>query len=65
MPSAKRITAKYANHVWHVDLTTVPTAAGFWTSWLPFALPSASHFAGGWPSSSITIRDEHWASRSS
>jgi transposase InsO family protein len=39
MPSAKRVTAKYPNHVWHVDLTTVPTAAGFWASWLPMALP--------------------------
>ena len=32
------VTAKYANHVWHVDLTTLPIAA-FWCSWLPFALP--------------------------
>jgi transposase InsO family protein len=39
MPSARRVTAKRPNHVWHVDLTTVPTATGFWTSWLPFALP--------------------------
>ncbi len=27
------------NHVWHVDLTAVPTGLGFWCSWLPFALP--------------------------
>ena len=27
------------NHIWHVDLTTVPTNAGFWTSWVPCALP--------------------------
>jgi transposase InsO family protein len=27
------------NHVWHTDLTVVPTAAGFWVPWLPFALP--------------------------
>ena len=33
------VTAKYANHVWHVDLTTVPTRAGFWAPWVPFALP--------------------------
>jgi transposase InsO family protein len=33
------VTAKRANHVWHIDLTTVPTGAGFWASWLPFALP--------------------------
>jgi transposase InsO family protein len=39
MPSASRVTADYVHHVWHVDLTTVPTTAGFWTSWLPFALP--------------------------
>ena len=33
------VTAKRANHVWHTDLTTVPTGAGFWAPWLPFALP--------------------------
>ena len=33
------VTAKYPNHVWHVDLTAVPTRAGFWAPWLPFALP--------------------------
>ena len=33
------VSAKYPNHLWHIDLTTVPTAAGFWTSWLPWALP--------------------------
>jgi transposase InsO family protein len=37
--SARRVTAKYPNHLWHADLTTAPTSAGFWTSWLPFALP--------------------------
>ena len=38
------IRAKYPNHLWHVDLTTVPTSAGFWTSWLPFALPQCWPF---------------------
>jgi hypothetical protein len=33
------VTAKYPNHVWHVDLTAVPTSVGFWAPWLPFALP--------------------------
>jgi hypothetical protein len=33
------VTARYPNHLWHIDLTTVPTTAGFWTSWLPWALP--------------------------
>jgi putative transposase len=37
------VTAKYPNHVWHVDLTTVPTG-GFWTTWLPFALPQCWPF---------------------
>jgi transposase InsO family protein len=33
------VTAKHPNHVWHVDLTIIPTAGGFWTAWLPNALP--------------------------
>lgn len=44
MPSARRVTARYPNHVWHMDLTTVPTSAGFWASWLPFALPQCWPF---------------------
>jgi transposase InsO family protein len=44
--AAKRIvTAKRINHVWHVDLTLVPTQLGFWVSWLPFALPQCWPFA--------------------
>jgi len=38
------VTARHANHLWHVDLTTVPTALGFWTSWLPFASPQVWPF---------------------
>lgn len=37
--AARTVTAKRPNHVWNLDLTTVPTSLGFWTSWLPFALP--------------------------
>ena len=37
------VTAKYPNHVWHMDLTAVTIVPGFWTAWLPFALPQ------GWP----------------
>ena len=33
------VTAKYPGHLWHTDLTVVPTAWGFWTAWLPFTLP--------------------------
>ncbi len=40
------VTAKHANHVWHVDLTTVPLGAGFWAPWLPFAL--AQSWPMGW-----------------
>ena len=29
------VTAKRPNHVWHLDLTAVPTVPGFWASWLP------------------------------
>jgi putative transposase len=44
-PTTKtRVTAKRPNHVWHVDLTTVPTAGGFWVPWLPFALPQCWPF---------------------
>jgi len=39
----RAVTAKYPNHVWHVDLTAVPTLAGFWVPWLPHARPQ------GWP----------------
>jgi len=35
----RAVTARRPNHVWHLDLTTVPTAGGFWIAWLPFALP--------------------------
>jgi putative transposase len=38
------VTAQYPNHVWHVDLTTVSILGGFWTSWLPFALPQCWPF---------------------
>ena len=38
------VTANRPNHVWHVDLTTMPTAAGFCTTWLPFALPQSWPF---------------------
>ncbi|MBU0753987.1 MAG: DDE-type integrase/transposase/recombinase [Planctomycetes bacterium] len=31
-------------HVYHLDLTTVPTSAGFWASWWPFTLLQAWPF---------------------
>jgi len=38
------ITARKPNDLWHVDLTTVPTALGFWVAWIPFALPQVWPF---------------------
>ncbi|MFC1491033.1 helix-turn-helix domain-containing protein [Nitrospinota bacterium] len=38
-PSDRVVVARHPNHVWHVDLTIVPTPARFWTSWIPFSLP--------------------------
>jgi putative transposase len=35
----RRVVAKYPGHVWHTDLTTVPTRAGFWVPWFPYSLP--------------------------
>ena len=35
----RSVTARKPNDLWHVDLTTMPTALGFWTSWAPCALP--------------------------
>ncbi len=41
---ARVVTAKYPNHVWHVDITTVPIVSGFWAAWSPFALPQCWPF---------------------
>ncbi len=38
-PSAQVVGANRPGHVWHVDLTTIHTSAGFWAAWLPFSLP--------------------------
>jgi membrane protease subunit HflC len=35
------VTATHPDEIWHIDLTTVPTAAGFWVPWLPFTWPQA------------------------
>jgi transposase InsO family protein len=34
----KPVIANYSDHVWQIDLTLVPTMAGFWTAWLPFSV---------------------------
>jgi transposase InsO family protein len=38
-PSGKTVTAKRPNHVWHIDLTVIPSQTGFWCAWPPFAFP--------------------------
>src|SRR5439155_4377784 len=43
--SPRTITARRPNDLWHVDLTTVPTALGFWAAWVPFALPQVWPFS--------------------
>jgi len=40
----RTIPARKPNNLWHVDLTTVPTALGFWASWVPFAMPQVWPF---------------------
>ncbi len=46
--SARRVVfARYPEHVWHIDLTVVPTALGFWVPWIPFALAQRWPF-GAW-----------------
>ncbi len=37
MAVSDSIKAKQPNHIWHMDLTVVPTTAGFWVPWIPFA----------------------------
>jgi transposase InsO family protein len=35
----RRAVARHPGDVWHLDLTTVPTRAGFGVPWFPFSLP--------------------------
>jgi transposase InsO family protein len=41
----RTVKANYSNHLWNIDLSLVPTGAGLWTVWLPFALPQCWPFA--------------------
>ena len=51
------VTANYSNHVWHIDLTVVPTGR-FWTPWFPFSLPQ--HWPFAWW---VEIIVDHFARR--
>jgi putative transposase len=55
---ARVVTARRPNGVWHADLTTVPTALGFWISWLPWALPQQWPFCW-W----IAVAVDHFSRR--
>jgi putative transposase len=35
----RAIRSTRPDQIWNVDLTTIPTASGFWVPWLPWALP--------------------------
>ena len=52
------VTAKRPTHVWHIDLTTVPTGSGFWAPWVPFALPQCWPFCW-W----LTVVIDHFSQR--
>jgi len=35
----RAIKSTRPNQIWNVDLTTIPTAGGFWVPWIPWAMP--------------------------
>jgi transposase InsO family protein len=49
---------RYPNHLWHTDLSVVPTSLGFGTTWLPFTLPQCWPFAW-W----IGLAEDHFSRR--
>ena len=57
-PFSRAVTARNPNHVWHCDLTTVPTSLGFWTSWFPWSLPQRWPFCW-W----IAVAVDHYSRR--
>jgi putative transposase len=57
-PFTRIVTAKRPNHVWHTDLTTVPTSLGYWTSWFPFSLPQTWPFCW-W----VAVAIDHYSRR--
>jgi len=52
------VTSKYPNHLWQIDLTTVPIGPGFWTTWPHFSLPQFWPF-GWW----IGVIMDHYSRR--
>ena len=54
----KKIISRHPNHTWHIDLTAVSIAAGFWSSIFPFSLPQRYPFCW-W----IAIIIDHYSRR--
>ena len=48
------VTAKGPDHVWHIDLTAVPTSGGFWTAWTPFSVFPSWPF-GWWIAVAVSL----------
>jgi len=56
--SERCIRSSHPNHIWLVDLTTVPSLAGFWISWLPWSVPQR------WPFSCwVAVGVDHFSRR--
>jgi len=43
--TGRTVTARHPHHVWNIDLTIVPTVAGLWVPWFPFACLQCWPFA--------------------
>ncbi len=52
------VTAREPNHVWHTDITTVPTHLGFWVPWLPLSIPPIWPFC--W---FVAVVEDHFSRR--
>jgi transposase InsO family protein len=40
----RTVTARYAHHLWHIDLSLPRTSGGFCVPWVPFSLPQCWPF---------------------
>jgi putative transposase len=56
--SDRVVTARGPNHVWRVDMTTVPTGFGFWIPWMPLAVPQRWPFCW-W----VAVAVDHYSRR--
>jgi putative transposase len=43
----RAVASRYPHHLWHVDLTVMPTVFGFWVPWIPYTLAQTWPF-GVW-----------------